>query len=212
VILDGPSAAAAVVVPGNGSGDPAQARIVRIEMQTGASTTSGLHPGASNLTLAGDALWFSGSASRGIADTDARALVALDPITLAEKRRIELPATPGAGTHGLTGTSADIWVTNGGSILDIDPRTGRLKQAIAVPAIDGDAVSIALEPGGGHLYVGTSSPDTGMPHLIEWATGSGTLLASTYLNTIGAGTPQQRRACGLLSRQACSAPSPSSPR
>ena len=187
VILDGPLAAAAVVVPGPGEGDPAQAHIVRVDMPTGATSTAGPFSGATSLTLAGDALWLAGAPAPGVADSDARALVALDPVTLAQRKHIELPAAQGDRAHALTGTSTDLWVTNGATVLDFDPSTARVKRTLAVP--NGEAaVTIALDPGGAHLYVATSNPDMETHHLVEWATASGTLVVSTYLNTIAPGT------------------------
>ena len=169
VLAPGPSAAAAqgpFVVERNGIKDGSVRRGPAVR-------------GAGLLSLAAGYLWVSEPAPSG-----RRALLQLDPRTLAVIRTLRLPAAvagvPPAGV--VPGPAGSVWAAASPALLRISPATGAVLGRVGLPA--GLAVTgLAADPAGHYLYVSAARvvPGGGISgaEVLEYGAGSGGLLART---------------------------------
>jgi len=161
VVLDGPSAIAAVVAPsvGDGGYDFNNTQIVRVDTGTLRVTATRRVRHATGLTLGGHSLWVISEETRPDGGVAPLQVFAYDPVTFAPRKSIHLP-TPSAvasqfmGHPQVDGTLTDLWALDGDKIIDLNPDAGSIREVIAVP--NGQvARTMALQAGGGYLYVST---------------------------------------------------------
>jgi streptogramin lyase len=116
--------------------------VARIDRRTQAVVKAGPFPGALRIAVGSGGVWVAGIR-----------LVLLDSDSLNKLTEIALPAET-AGSIEVVASNAGVWVARGGHLYRLDPKTGRTRQAAI---IQGMAVSIALSPNGGRIYVGSDA-------------------------------------------------------
>jgi len=164
--------------PVNGGVDPSKIRLARIDRATGAVTTAGPFPNATELARVTAGLWIGAGPERYAPNAGTDWLTLVDPTTLKVKQRIRLPAQPDLGPFAkpyLAGTSNLLWLAYSESLYRLDPTTGRI---LVSKSLSGPATSISIDSAGRRLYVAVV-PKSGPPALvIELDVSNGSRLGS----------------------------------
>jgi hypothetical protein len=173
-----------------GAGNPAQAKVARIDRATGVVATTAPFPGATQLARVDAGLWIGGGDRSTGAGPQWMTLV--DPVTLTVKQRIELPRAVDPQTSPLAqlaGSANLMWVGYGHALYRLDPSTGNVALTRALP---GNATSVSIDPSGTRLYVGVDAgaQPNSQAMVIEWDASSGAQLASATTGGAGLGGPQ----------------------
>jgi hypothetical protein len=179
MLLD-PSAVFALYAPNPTSGgiNASQMMLSRIDRATGAVTTAGPFPNAWHMARTASGLWIAAGADRSAPTPDTQWLTLVDPVTLKVKQRVRLPGSPDTGIVSdahLGATSNIMWLGYGHALYRLDPSTGRVLAAKALP---GTVTSISIEPSGRRLYTGVVPAGTGSALVIEWDASTGGRIAS----------------------------------
>jgi len=139
--------------------------VARIDRRTQAVVKAGPFPGALHMAVGSGGVWVAGNR-----------LMLLDADSLKQLTEIALPAET-AGSIEVVASTAGVWIAHGGHLYQLDPKTGRTLQT---RTFSGIAVSIALSPNGGRIYVGADT------NLSLWNPGVATIAAfdTTTMNQV----------------------------
>ncbi len=155
-------------------------RLERVDLATHAVRRGPAFPVAGLLPAAGY-VWVYGRQfyPRGLARL---VLYQVSPSTLARVRSWLVAPASAAGLIVTAGPGRSVWVGYQGTLLRLDASSGATVATIKLPA-DRNVVSASVDPAGRYLYVSAWSGSNGW--VSEYAAGTGHLLATTALSSVG---------------------------
>jgi hypothetical protein len=177
-VLDLATGVVYVLVPGSQESQWAPLALEAIDLRTGTVRRGESYP-ADGLALASGYLWVYGtSGPHGHPVLDE-----VDPGTLGTIRSVSMPGVGGAEVAGSDGVAAvaagpagSVWAGVGATLLRVSASTGDVLARAVIPA--GLYLNdLALGPGGINLYAGAQLLRTGGGVVLEYAAGTGGLLA-----------------------------------
>jgi hypothetical protein len=152
--------------------------LARIDRKTQAVVRAGPFPGALLIAVGSGGVWVAGNR-----------LMLLDADSLKQLTEIALPAET-AGSIQVVASTAGVWVAHGRHLYQVDSKTGRTLQT---RTFSGIAVSIALSPNGGRIYVGADGDPFAwysVATINAFDTSTLTQVASTQTDGAGLGGPR----------------------
>jgi hypothetical protein len=177
-VIDLATDALYVLVPTSRESQWAPLALEAIDLRTGTVRRGESYP-AGGLALASGYLWVYGtSGPHGHPVLDE-----VDPGTLGTIRSVSMPGVGGAEVAGAdsvaavaAGPAGSVWAGVGGTLLRVSASTGDVLARVVIPA--GLYLNnLALGPGGVNLYAGAQLLRTGGGVVLEYAAGTGELLA-----------------------------------
>jgi hypothetical protein len=172
-VIDLATDALYVLVPTSQVSQWAPLALEAIDLRTGRVRRGGSYP-ADGLALASGYLWMYGtSGPHGHPVLDE-----VNPGTLGTIRSVSMPGVGGAdGVAAVAaGPAGSVWAGVGGTLLRVSASTGDVLARAVIPA--GLYLNnLALGPGGMNLYAGAQLLRTGGGVVLEYAAGTGELLA-----------------------------------
>ena len=158
-----PVAVYAVYTPASIQGALAQVtdnRLARIDRVSGAMITAGPFPYAVRVAVAGDMVWMgAGNQYPATPFPGSSTVTAVDATTLRVLLQLSFPGPAQAAVGNVAGDSEALWLGYGTRLYRLSAKDGRM---LGSEDLGGIASSIALDPSGLHVYLGSVAiGDTG---------------------------------------------------